>query len=260
MKKLSIARAWEETAAFVKREPGLLLLISFGLIALPAIILQAATPRVEQGETPELGLWMLLFVPTLIFSILGSLTITVLATGVEHNAGDAFSRALRRFLTILGAAILLAIVAALVAVPLVLIMSLMVRSEASLTFLVGFVIGIAFVFLWTRMMLITPVAAAESGGPVAILKRSWAMTSGHVLKLLGFVFLVVIVSLVIIFAVGAVGGTLIILLAGQPQEGNLSSVLLALLSGITQAIVGLLLTVMVARIYVQLSGEPTSGS
>lgn len=259
MKKLSIARAWEETVALVRQESGLLLLISFGLIALPAIILQSATPQVQPGETPSPGLWSLLFVPTVILSILGSLTITVLAIGAERNAGEAFSRALRRFLVVLGAALLLGIGVALIALPLVLVMSLLIQSEASLTFLVGMVVGLAFIFVWVRMMLMTPVAAAESGGPVAVLKRSWSMTRGHVLRLVGFIILVGIVALVIVFAVGAVGGSLIILLAGQPQDGNLSSVLLALLSGVIQAVIGMLLTVMVARIYVQLTDEPTNG-
>jgi hypothetical protein len=61
-------------------------------------------------------------------------------------------------------------------------------------------------------------------------------------------------------AVGAIFGSVIILAAGKPQDGNLSSVLIALVGGITNAALGLFLTTMVARIYAQLSEEPISGS
>jgi hypothetical protein len=106
----------------------------------------------------------------------------------------------------------------------------------------------------------TPVAAAETGGPVSILKRSWRLTSGHTLRLFGFILVVVIVFLVVMLAVSAIFGSVIILAAGQPQDGNLSSVLIALVGGVTNAALGLFLTSMIARIYAQLAADPISGS
>jgi hypothetical protein len=258
MKKLSIGRAWEETVAFVKREPGSLLLISFGLIALPSLIFQAASPDVRPGQTPEPGLWMLLFFPLIILSILGSLTITTLALGAA-DAREAFSRALKRFPVMLGAVLLLALAAVLLALPFAILMAVAGAGKAAAG-LIGLLLGLALIFIWVRLMLLTPAAAEETGGPVSILKRSWSLTSGHALKLFGFMLVVIIVFLVVMLAVSAIFGSLIILAAGKPQDGNLSSVLIALVGGITNAALGLFLTSMVARIYAQLAGEPISGS
>ena len=258
MKKLSIGRAWEETMAFVKREPGSLLLISFGLIALPSLIFQAMSPDARPGQTPEPGLWMLLFFPMIILSILGSLTITTLALGAA-DAREAFSRALKRFPIMLGAVLLLAVAAVLAALPFAVLM-VVAGGGKSAGALVGLLLGLMLIFIWVRLMLLTPVAAAESGGPVATLKRSWKLTSGHVAKLFGFMVVVIVVFLVVMLAVSAIFGSVIILAAGQPENGNLSSVLIALVGGITNAALGLFLTSMVARIYVQLADDPISGS
>ena len=258
MKKLSIARAWEETVAFVKREPGSLLLISFGLIALPSLIFQAASPDARPGQTPEPGLWMLLFFPLIILSILGSLTITTLALGAA-DAREAFSRALKRFPVMLGAVLLLAVAAVLLALPFA-ILTVVAGGGKAAAALIGILLALALIYVWVRLMLLTPAAAAETGGPVTVLKRSWNLTSGHALKLFGFMLVVIIVFLVIMLAVSAIFGSVIILAAGKPEDGNLSSVLIALIGGITNAALGLFLTSMVARIYAQLAGEPISGS
>jgi hypothetical protein len=259
MKKLSIGRAWEETLAFVKREPGSLLLISFGLIALPSLIFQAASPDVRPGQTPEPGLWMLLFLPMIILSILGSLTISALALGTG-DARDAFSRALKRFPVMLGAVLLLAVAAVLLALPFAILMALVSAGGKGAAGLVGVLLALALLYVWVRLMLLTPATAAETGGPIAILKRSWRLTSGHALRLFGFMLVVIIVFLIVMLAVSALFGSVIILAAGQPQDGNLSSVLIALVGGITNAALGLFLTAMVARIYTQLAGDPISGS
>jgi hypothetical protein len=260
MKKLSIARAWEETVAFVKREPGSLLLISFGLIALPSLIFQAAGPEVRPGQTPEPGLWMLLFFPLIILSILGSLTITAMALRPDSDAGSAFSLALKRLPVMLGTILLIAVGALLLALPFAILSVVAAAGGRGAMLTIAVLLALAFAVVWVRLMLMTPVAAAESKGPVAILKRSWALTSGHTLRLFGFILVVVIVFLVVMLAVSAIFGSVIILAAGQPQDGNLSSVLIALVGGITNAALGLFLTAMIARIYAQLAEEPISGS
>jgi hypothetical protein len=126
--------------------------------------------------------------------------------------------------------------------------------------LVGILLALALIYIWVRLMLLTAVTAAEPVGPVAVLRRSWRLTSGHALKLFGFMVVVIIVFLVVMLAVSAIFGSVIILAAGQPQEGNLSSFLIDLVGGITTAALSLFLTAMVARIYAQLAADPISGS
>jgi amino acid transporter len=190
---------------------------------------------------------------------LGSLTITAMAFG-HGDAGDAFSRALRRSPAALGAVLLLAIGAVLLALPFAVLMVVASAGGKAAGAMIGLLLGLVFIIAWVRLMLMTSVAAAEAGGSFAILKRSWNLTRGHTLRLFGFVLVVVIVFLVVMLAVSAIFGSVIILAAGQPQDGNLSSVLIALVGGITNAALGLFLTAMIARIYVQLAEDPISGS
>lgn len=260
MKKLSITTAWNETAPFVKRQFGLLFLIAFGLVALPTIILQAAMPAAPPGQPPEGGSWMLLVIPVIVLGVVGSLTITTLALARASDAREAFLHALRRFAPVLLATLLLGLAAALVALPVAVILVLLAGTGAGGLVLVTLAIVLAFVFVWVRMMLLNPVGAVEPIGPVAILRRSWMLTAGRFWKLLGFLVVMVILFVVVTFAVSAVLGSVIILLAGQPQDGNLTQVLLLLLNGLLNAGFSVFLTVMIARIYAQLTGEGISGS
>lgn len=260
MKKLSITTAWNETAPFVKRQFGLLFLIAFGLVALPTIILQAAMPTASAGQPPEGGSWMLLIIPVIVLGIVGSLTITTLALGRTSDAREAFSHALRRFVPVLLATLLLGLAAGLVALPVAAILVLLGGDGPGALVLVTVAIILAFVFVWVRMMLLNPVGAVEAVGPVGILKRSWMLTAGRFWKLLGFLIVMVVLFVVVTLAVSAVLGSVIILLAGQPQDGNLTQVLLLLLNGLLNAAFSVFLTVMIARIYAQLADEGMSGS
>lgn len=260
MPRLSIAAAWSETAALVKREGGILFLVAFGLVALPTSILQAAMPPAAQGQPPEGGAWTLLIIPMIVLSIIGSLTITNLALGRAADAREAFTRALRRFPAVLAAALLLGLIAALAAIPVAVLLVLVTGTGAASLALLSAAIVAAFLFIWVRMMLLNPVGAVEPVGPLGILRRSWRLTSGHFWKLLGFILVLLIVFAVLTLAINAVLGSLIILLAGRPRDGNLSQGLLLLLGGLLNAGLAVVLTVMAARIYAQLEGGATSGS
>jgi hypothetical protein len=257
MKTLSIASAWDETVAFVRGQPGTLFLIAFGFVSLPTIIFQAASPTVQPGQAPPAGPWMLLFIPVFILSIIGTLTVSRMALNAGSAPGDAFRYALRRAPAALGAALLLGLAFALLAFPLSIIMALVVPTAQTGAALALLLLMLVFAFVWVRLMLLSPIAVSEPIGPAAILKRSWAHTAGHFWKLLGFLIIFLVAYLIVLFAVNAVLGSLIILLAGQPQEGSLSSVLLLLVGGILNAILGLFLSVMIARIYAQLAGGTT---
>jgi hypothetical protein len=117
MAKLSISSAWNETASFVKQDAGTLFLISFGVLALPGILLQVALPHLfggrlimTPGVRPDPGLilhalpwFLLLLIPLVLLHLWGTLTLNVLALGRETIAGAAFARAARRILPVLGA-------------------------------------------------------------------------------------------------------------------------------------------------------------
>jgi len=125
-----------------------------------------------------------------------------------------------------------------------------------------------YLVVWVRLILMTPAAAVEPIGPIAMIARSWRLTAGHFWKLLGFLLLIIVVGLVTLMAVGAVFGILIALIVGTPEPGNLAMFLISLVSALVQAVVSGIVTAFIARIYAQLAGagradvfgQPTSGS
>jgi hypothetical protein len=270
MAKLSISAAWNEAAAFVKQEAGTLFLIAFGLMALPGIILQFLLPRwlpmgpmsAGPGMTPDPSVflaalpWFLAaIIPILLVSIWGNLVINILALRRESVVGAAFAHAGRRILPLLGALLVLMIAACILIIPMVAMAFTGIRTgHVGWIVLLFFLAWLALLFIWIRLVLIVPVAAAENEGPIAIIRRSWTLTAGHFWKLLGFFLLLVIVVLVVSLVVGAIGGILIVLVAGRPEAGSVAALLVALLNGIVQAIWTVYFIATIARIYAQLTG------
>ena len=264
MAQLSISEAWNETAAFARREAQLLFPVAFLLMALPGAVMQLYTPQPVPGEMPEPGLW-LAFVPVVIaLSLIGTLAITHLALKPGSSVGEALQLGARRFLFLFGAALLVGIAAALLLLPLAVIAAILggATAGAPTPAAVGLLLLLflpVLAFFWVRLVLMTPVAAAEAGGSIAIIQRSWALTSGHFWPLLGFLILFLIVLLVLSIAVGAIGGLLIFAVAGPPEPGSLAMLILLLLSALVNAVVGALFAVVLARIYRQLAGADPAG-
>lgn len=253
MKNLSIGTAWNETIAIVKRDAGLLFTLAVALMALPTIMLQVLAPQPLQGQSFEPGAWMLLVVPVMLLNLLGGLTITMLTLDRENIVGQALAAAARRIPSLLGALLLLALGAGLLAVPIALL-GLLLGGGRSSTLLTGLLLVIVMIFFWARLILMTPVAAAEPVGPIGIVKRSWKLTAGHVLPLIGVLVGMTLVFLVVTMAISSVVGIVVILLLGQPQPGNLPAVVLLLIGGLLNTVFIAFFTTMMARIYVQLSG------
>jgi hypothetical protein len=111
-----------------------------------------------------------------------------------------------------------------------------------------------FVFLSIRFALTATVASAETIGPVAILRRSWELTSGHWWALFGFLFLFGIVLLTVVLSVEFVTGIVARLIFSETGPWTIGGLLVALLSQAASAAAYSTLFVMLARIYLQLAG------
>jgi glycerophosphoryl diester phosphodiesterase family protein len=109
-------------------------------------------------------------------------------------------------------------------------------------------------YVGARLIAMTPAAAVESGGPFALIGRSWALTAGHVWKLIAFLVLVVILIGILVSAIEAVAGILFALAAGPLRPGSLSQFLVILVMAIVNMVVTAYLTTLLARIYAQLAG------
>lgn len=269
MATLSITTAWNETTAFVKREGGLLFPLSFMLLALPVALMEALMPAAPApNETPEPGLWMLIVPIVMIASIIGNLAISRLALRPGTSVGEAIGHGARRLPVMLAVAIMLAIAGGVLFLILATVVVLLVPGAAasatagvtnaalgSAVLILMVLIVPVMLFFSARLALMTPVAAAEPGGPFTVLGRSWALTRGHTGKLMAFVFLLGLTYMIVTFVIQSVAGLGIMALAGPPTPGSFSALLITLIMAGANTIITPYLASLIARVYVQLSGE-----
>jgi len=250
---MPISEAWNDTVAFVGREGALLFPVAFALIALPAIVFQAAMPAVEPGVQPEAGAWMLLLLPFLIFTIIGTLTLSALALQGGLSVGEAIGHALRRLLPFLGAVALIGLIGMAIMVPLSIVSVLLGGSEKGAMLLLMPLTLIIFILVSVRLVFINPVAANEPAGPIAVIRRSWALTRGHFWKLFSFFTLLMLITVVVTLAVNAVAGILLTVTIGSPLENEVSKLIALIASGVVNTIVSVFTIVVVAKLYARVS-------
>lgn len=271
MNNLSITTAWNEATEFLRREGHLLYPLAFLLLALPGAAMALLGPQQQPapGEMPQPGLWMLMMPAALVLGLIGQVALSYLALRPGSSVGEALGRGARRFLPMLGAALLLALGALLLLFLISVVVAVAMpgaaqglqaggpptQGELAAVGLIVLILAPVFVYFGTRLSLMAPVAAAQEGGPIALLGRSWRLTAGRFWKLLGFFILFGIVVLVAAMAVQFVLGSLIALAAGRPEPGSLSFALVTLLQAALNALFYMFLIATLSRIYAQLTGH-----
>lgn len=269
MANLSITSAWNETAAFVRQESRLVFPVAFMLAALPLALLQAlAPPPPAPNAMPEPGLWLVLLPLVIVGSLVGNIAISYLALRRGASVAEAIARGARRFIMLLGAGLLLALAAALVfflvAMVVVALMpgalaaaqaGAQTEALATATLIVILILLPLVLYFGARLMAMTPIAAAEEGGPLRLMARSWTLTRPHVWKLVGFLVLIGLLVSVASSAIESVAGILFALLVGPLRPGSTSTLLVILVMAALNTALTVYLTTLVARIYAQLSGK-----
>jgi hypothetical protein len=268
MSSLSISRAWDETKSVIAHDGRLIAAVALALILLPqAIVGVIAPPPTLSGEEP--ASWVsLLNLLVALFGIAGQIAIIRLAIGPTTTVGEAISHGLRRLLP--GFAALLLFVIPLVVLLVILLIAIggpdamqslingtksapEPRQAAAILLFVVFAILIS-----VRFQLTIPVAAAENGGPIALLRRSWALTAGHYWRLLAVLLLVFAAAIVLLLFAQIVGGILARLIFGDVKPFTVGALIVALISAAAQTVFAATFSVLLARIYVQLSGRDTA--
>lgn len=255
--RLPLGTIWEETAALARREPARLFGLAFLLLALPGAVLQAIVPVAAPGQAPPAGPWLLLLPVVLLASLAGALAISRLALRTDGEASAGLAGALRRLPALLGAALLVGFGIGLLVFGTGFASAYAAASGAppavsALLWLAAFVL---LLWLWTRLLLLTPAAAAGPFGPAGLIRRSWVLTRGHIAALLGMLAALLVLSLAALFAARAAGGVVIALAVGPLRPGTFALLLSLLLSALIQAAVAGLFTAFVARVYAALAGD-----
>lgn len=258
MPKLSLGAAAEQTKIFMRREGSLVMPVAFATFGLALILVALVTPEQAPGEEVQPGLWSLAVIPLMFLGIIGQVAISYLVLRPGISVRDALSAALKRLPTAVATILLLLGVMIVIGFLLVIVLGILAAllgagiegatlAVASVTMLVMLLIG-------ARLLMVWPMLADRPGGAVATLKEAVALSKGHVWKFVGFTLLF---GLVYILLTGAVqfglGSVLLIFgrLAGAESAALfLTSIIVALLGAIIQAVWAVLIT----NIYRQLSG------
>ena len=273
MARLSISRAWDETKARIAADGRLMMVVALALVALPLLVTGVISPQ-EAGAEPTITNVILGLVAALI-GIVGQLALIRLAIGPAVTVGEAIAHGARRMPIYFVAIVLMILFLLLAAIPLVLILAASgvplddgEAAASSPVAILAVLLYIALViFVAVRIVLSSPVASAERAGPIAILRRSWDLTSGHFWRLLGFLLLFFVGALILISAVNAAVGLVAALIFGPIEPMSASALLVALAAALVNALVTVILAVMLARMYLQLAGDgvetvsvPSSGT
>jgi hypothetical protein len=253
----------------------LLATVAAALIALPIAVVDVIGPNgftVDNLQSPEL---LVLVIAVLILVLTGQLSIIRLAIGPSVSVGEAILHGARRlpfyFLATLLVGVALFVVALVLGIILLAAGVPMSQNQlptspafgvAALIFL------LVYCFLWVKILAVSaPVASAEAASPIAIIRRSWELTAGHFWRLLGFLLLFFIGGAIALKAIQLVAALVATVLLGSLDSLSPSALVVALIDGIANGVFITILTVMLARVYVQLSGRgfidvsvPSSGT
>ena len=271
MSRLSLSKAWEDSKDIFSRDGTLLSAVALALLVLPEIVAGVVSPPMAGSQSA--GGRLLALAMTFV-GVIGQLAIVRLAIGPSTTVGQAIAHGARRFPATLGALILLICAIALVLIPLLIIllltgaiaMPVQGQPPPPSFSTVLLVIVIASLFIAVKFIMTVPVASAEEAGPLAILKRSWRLTGGHYWPLFGVELLLLVAAVVLLLSAQFVGGAIAAAVGGGIEAFSVSALVLSAFMGIAQAVFTVLASVMLARIYVQLSrggaeaSVPSSGT
>jgi len=262
MVDLSISKAWDETKAVLAHDGRLFASISLALVGLPSAIVSLFAPQ-GMGTGAPAWITILAFV-FMLLSIIGQLALIRLALKPSITVAGAIDRGARRMPFYLTSALILVAGLLIVAVPFGIAakaMGVPLDSMQESFPPAGWLLLLLFIavclFLAVRMMMTTPVASAEKVGPIAIIQRSWELTKGYTGRLIGFLLMIILGAVIVLMVVAIVAGSLAAMLLGPAEAMSASALFIGIVQGLFQAAFTAIFAVMLARIYVQLSGRET---
>ena len=257
MAKLSLSRAWDETRDVLSRDGKLIGTVALALVFLPGVVAGVVNPDSE-GLPKTMG-DLLLLTAVAVIGIVGQLAMIRLAMGMRSSVGEAIRHGLQRAPSYIAASILWLLPFMILAYFLAGDAFRSPENAPPSSVLAACFILIALIIISVRMLMTSPVASAEHAGPVEILRRSWALTSGHWWRLFGFLLMFLLVALIALGAAGAIVGIVAGLVFGSIEAMTVGALFAAFFVELVTTIVTVGFLVMVARVYVQLSGPDHAG-
>lgn len=263
---ISMGTVWDRTAEFLSDNLATILPIALAAIFVPACV-SGSLAELNRGAAPGvaagLGFASLLLA---IVTFWGQLAITALALDPSLGRG-AVSAATRRLPAGLLVMILLLLAALLLAIPAGVILAINgvdfttaapgampAVPPAAALWMVLYVLVLLPVMLWlaARLAVVLPALVGERLA-VGAIPRSWQLTSGSALKIVGVLILYTVVATVASLAATTAFGAVITLIAGRGEDGlSLATVLTAIVGGAVSTAFTVLGAAFTAKLFLAL--------
>ena len=263
--KFDMGAAWNEAVRLIAANRQVLLIVAGVFFFLPYVAFtmalghEMAALEASQASNPDpevmgrammdlYGQYWWLIVLLMVLQTIGVLgVLALLSDRSRPTVGEALGIGGKMLLPYIGAQLLMScIYGLLLLVPIAVGVGVSVATGV----LLGIVAFVAFVYLFTKFLMVPPVIAIErKANPLAAMARSWKLTKGNSLRLFFFVFLLLVAVIVIGGVVSMVLG-LILALAGAEvaQVGN------AFVSGLVNAVFYTVFLAVLAAVHRQLAG------
>ncbi|MBS1239991.1 MAG: hypothetical protein H6R45_697 [Proteobacteria bacterium] len=264
--KFDMSKAWNDATDMLGANREVILALSGVFFFLPgfasSLLMHTVEPPVGADQAALRGYLLELYkdnAPVIVVSavvqLVGAITLlALLRDDSKPTVGEALRTGLVGLLPYIGVYLLL-VIGAFVAV----LVLVGIPSALGLTVLAIVLMVLAvplLVYVGIKLSLVTPVIAIEKlMNPIAIIRRSWALTKGNSLRLLLFYFLLGLVYVVASVVVGAVVGLGLTLLG----DGTVFQVGNGILTGLVGAAGTMVFTVVIAAVHRQLAG-PSAGN
>jgi hypothetical protein len=208
----------------------------------------------EPGELPPAGPWLAVALVALLVSLVGQLAVIRLAIGPHVSVGEAIMHGVRRLVAYLVAVIIWLVPILVVGSLLYDYLAMNETHPSVVAALALILLTLVGVFLGVRLMLSSAVASAEIIGPIAVLRRSWAISAGNWWRLFIFLVLFAIGALCLIWAIESVFGLLVRTFMDDSGPLTVGNLVISIVSQLVSAALSVVFFVMLARLYVQRSG------
>ena len=270
---VKMGAVWDRTTKFLRANGGAVMTIAALAIFLPTVVgtvVQAALagddPTAMNAGGSVIGL------VTTIVTILGQIALVALAIDATLGVNGAFAVAGRRLLPVIGVSILVSLIFLLLLLPFFVVLfgskmdfaalqagdaSSMPELSAGMGLFLGlYTIVLIPVFFWlaARFSVVMPVVVWERLG-VGAIGRTFRLTKGYALKIVGIFILFLIVFMVAGLAVAGVFGAIFALAAGGIVGLTVGGILMAIVTGLLTVVFTVLYTVFLTKLYKSLIEE-----
>lgn len=257
MGSFSLGTIWEQTIAFLRRENSLLVPIALAIYGPSQLMLDIGltAAMAARAAQPTLPTEALLIFPGGLLLLFGNLVIARIVLTPGISVAEALAGAAGRLGQALGAMLLL--VGAVLGVGLAIIVAATVgamifganpRSPA-LAMQLSALVLVPMIVLWVRMLLLPPVLAIETQGPIAALRRAWALSRGHGARFVGVILLTTFLGIVTAMIGQFVVGSIVSLAKLATGEDQIFGLIGALFNAGIEAMLAMAVAVYLALIY-----------